>query len=204
MPEIADAWHRITDWLQHRAPDSYAGLRTGAGPAAIATVEGALGLRILVELHVLWLMTAGDDGADGWGCLPGSEALMPLETVADTNQRKMRFQAEQVLRNADLPEEERIHTWKPSWIPLVGLGPDDRTSGRYLDTQTGYPGRWSRYNEPSGEELDTPITYLEAAADMLESPALATRDRPGLLGGTPVWWSSIDLVREDRWRPVTE
>ncbi|XER99791.1 hypothetical protein HEP87_56595 [Streptomyces sp. S1D4-11] len=28
--EVADAWHRITSWLQSNAPDSYAALRTGA------------------------------------------------------------------------------------------------------------------------------------------------------------------------------
>ena len=49
--EVADAWRRITGWLQRNAPDSYAALRAGVGPDAIAAVEGDLGIRIPVELH---------------------------------------------------------------------------------------------------------------------------------------------------------
>ncbi|MER5901211.1 hypothetical protein ABT150_14120 [Streptomyces mirabilis] len=77
--EVADAWHRITGWLQSNAPDSYAGLRAGAGPAAIAALEDDLGIHIPVELHVLWLLTSGDDGGNSWGCLPGNRALMTLD-----------------------------------------------------------------------------------------------------------------------------
>ncbi|MFG2368122.1 hypothetical protein ACGFY3_41915 [Streptomyces mirabilis] len=77
--EVADAWNRITGWLQSNAPDSYAALRAGAGPAAIAALEDDLGIHIPVELHVLWLLTSGDDGGDGWGCLPGNRALMTLD-----------------------------------------------------------------------------------------------------------------------------
>ncbi|MFF3147680.1 hypothetical protein ACFVRU_39680 [Streptomyces sp. NPDC057927] len=73
--EVADVWHRITGWLQHNAPDSYAALRAGASPAAL---EDDLGIRIPVELHVLWQLTSGDDGGNGWGCLPGNRALMTL------------------------------------------------------------------------------------------------------------------------------
>ena len=67
-----------------------------------------------------------------------------------------------------------------------------------LDAATGYLGRWSRYYEAPGEERDTLVTYLEEMADMLGSPALAARDKPGLTGGTLVWLSSIDAVQEDR------
>ncbi|MFD5270802.1 hypothetical protein [Streptomyces sp. NPDC058335] len=44
---------------------------------------------------------------------------------------------------------------------------------------------------------------MEEAADMLDSPALATRDRPGLIDGTLVRLSSIDPAREHRWQPLT-
>lgn len=201
--EIADAWHRITGRLRHHAPNSYAALRTGAGPAAIAALEGGLGIRIPVELHALWLLSAGDDGAGGWGCLPGNKALMTLDEVAAVHRLKMKFQAHQDTLNARRPEDERIIEWKATWIPVVALGPADSTSGLYLDASTGYLGRWSRYNEAPDEELDTLVTYLEEAADMLEAPALATRDKPGLIGGALVWRSSIDAAREGRWRPLT-
>ncbi|MDQ1022876.1 cell wall assembly regulator SMI1 [Streptomyces umbrinus] len=201
--EIADAWQRITGWLQHNAPDSYAALRVGAGPTAIAALEGDLGIRIPVELHVLWLLTAGDDGVDGAGCLPGNRALMTLDAVAATYRLKMDSQAHQDTFNTDRPEDERITVWKATWVPVVALGPADGTSGLYLDAASGYMGRWSRYNEAPGEELDTLVTYLEEAADMLEAPALATRDRPGLIGGALVWLSSIDPAQEDRWQPCT-
>ncbi|WP_405547169.1 hypothetical protein OG478_48500 [Streptomyces phaeochromogenes] len=201
--EVADAWQRITGWLQRNAPDSYGALRSGAGPAAIAALEGDLGIRIPVELHVLWLLTAGDNGVKGRGCLPGNWALMTLDAAAATYRLKTDSQASQDTFNTDRPEEERITVWKATWIPVVALGPADGTSGLYLDAATGYLGRWSRYNEHPGDELDTLVTYLEEAADMLEAPALATRDRPGLVGGALVWGSSIDPAQEDRWQPWT-
>ena len=200
--EVADAWQRITRWLQGNAPDSYAALRAGAGPAAIAALEEDLGIRIPVELRALWILTAGDDGADGRGCLPGNMALMPLDAVAARYRLMMDVQAHEDPHNADRPEDERITVWKPTWIPVVTLGPADSTMGLYLDTASGYLGSWSRYNDAPDEELDTLVTYLEEAADMLEAPALATRDKPGLIGGTLVWLSRIDPAREDRWQPV--
>jgi hypothetical protein len=200
--EVADAWHRIISRLQDRAAASYAALRTGAGPAAMAALEGELGVRIPVELHALWLLAAGDDGVDGRGCLPGNHALMTLDAVAATYRRKTDAQVQEDARHFDRPEGERITMWKPTWIPVVALGPADSTSGLYLDTSTGYLGRWSRYNEHPGEELDTLVTYLEETADMLETPALATRDKPGLIGGALVWLSSVDPARERRWQPL--
>ncbi|MFF3708011.1 SMI1/KNR4 family protein [Streptomyces phaeochromogenes] len=201
--EVADAWQRITGWLQRNAPDSYGALRAGAGPAAIAALEGDLGIRIPVELHVLWLLTAGDDGVEGGGCLPGNRALMTLDAVAATHRLKTDSQAHEDTLNADRPEDERITVWKATWIPVVALGPADGTSGLYLDAATGYLGRWSRYNEYPGDELDTLVSYLEEAADMLEAPALATRDKPGLVGGALVWRSSVDPAQKDRWQPWT-
>lgn len=73
----------------------------------------------------------------------------------------------------------------------------------YLDAAAGCLGRWSRYNEAPGEELDTLVTCLEEAADMLEIPTLGTRDKPGLIGGTLVWRSRVDPAQETRWRPAT-
>ncbi|MFD5516316.1 hypothetical protein [Streptomyces sp. NPDC127066] len=199
--EVADAWHRITTWLQSNAPDSYAALRTGASPAAIAALEEDLGIRIPVELHVLWLLTSGDDGGNGWGCLPGNRALMTLDAVATVYRLKMDAQAHEDTINTDRPEDERITVWKATRIPVIALGPADNTSGLYLDAESGCLGRWSRYNEGPAEVLDTLVTYLEGAADMLEAPALATGDRPGLIGGALVWLSSIDPAQEDRWQP---
>ncbi|GGY79752.1 hypothetical protein GCM10010300_24540 [Streptomyces olivaceoviridis] len=90
-----------------------------------------------------------------------------------------------------------------SWIPVVSCGPADRTSGLYWDAATGFLGCWSRYDDDPGDVLDTLVTYLEEAADMLETPALATRDQPGLIGGTPIWLGSVDPAREDQWQPLT-
>ncbi|MEV6161473.1 hypothetical protein AB0L71_06030 [Streptomyces sp. NPDC052052] len=200
--EVADAWHRITRWLQHNAPDSYAALHAGAAPAEIAALEGEFGVRIPMGLRVLWLLTAGDEGVKGRGCLPGNRALMTLDAAAATYRLGMRSQAHEDSLNANRPEHERITLWKPTWIPVVALRPADTTSGLYLDSETGYLGRWSRFNEPPDDELDTLVTYLEEVADMLDAPALATRDRPGLIGGTLVWLSGIDPAREDLWQPL--
>lgn len=187
--QIADAWLRIIRRLQNHAPDSCAALRPGAELTAIAALEKDLGVRIPTELRTLWLLCGGDDGADGWGsgCLPGNEALMALDAVADVYRWKLDAQADHDAHNAGRSEEERITVWKATWIPVVAHGPSDSTSGLYLDAATGYLGRWSRYNDAWDEELDTLVTYLEEAADMLEAPALATRDKPGLVGGALVW-----------------
>ncbi|WP_328883979.1 SMI1/KNR4 family protein [Streptomyces sp. NBC_00299] len=203
--QIADAWLRILRRLRLTAPDSYAALRSGAELSAIAALENDLGVRIPTELRTLWLLSAGDEGAAGWGagCLPGNEALMTLDAVADVYRRRSDHQADHDTRNAGRPEEEQITVWRATWIPVVSRGPADSTSGLYLDTATGYLGRWSRYNDAPGEELDTLVTYLEEAADMLEAPALATRDKPGLIGGALVWRSAFGHATEDRWRRLT-
>lgn len=198
--EVADAWHRITRRLRDNAPDSYAALRTGAEPAAVAALESELGVRIPVELTVLWLLTAGDDGSDGRGCLPGNRALLPLDAVAAVHRQKTEAQAHMDTMNARRPEEERITVWRPGWIPVAADSPANRVSGLYLDTETGFLGRWSRYDDHPDDERDTLVTYLEETADALEAPALAPRDEPGLIGGTLVWRSAIDPAREGRWQ----
>ncbi|MCX4506762.1 MULTISPECIES: hypothetical protein [Streptomyces] len=201
--EIAGAWHRISRWLEHNAPDSYGALRTGAGSADLAALEEELGMRIPVELSVLWLLTAGDGGSGGYGCLPGNQALMTLDAVAAAYRLKMDDQATQDTLNAGRSDADRITAWKTTWIPVVATGPADSTEGLYLDTTTGRLGRWSRYNDAPHEELDSLVTYLEEAADMLEFPALAAGDKPGLIGGALVWLSGIDPAQAARWRPWT-
>ncbi|MGW6015938.1 hypothetical protein [Streptomyces sp. NPDC055210] len=201
--QVADAWRRITDWLQHHAPASYAALRAGASAASIAALEKDLGIRIPAELHVLWLLSAGDDGGDGWGCLPGNRALMTLDAVAATYRLKTDAQTQQAVLNVGHPEEERITVWEATRIPVIALGPADHTMGLYLDAATGYLGFFSREVEAPADVLDTLVTYLEEAADMLEAPALATRDKPGLIDGALVWLSSITAALEDRWQPWT-
>ncbi|RSS57416.1 SMI1/KNR4 family protein [Streptomyces sp. WAC01280] len=201
--EIADAWQRITRWLQHNAPDSHAALRRGGSSNGIAALEGDLGIRVPADLRALWLLNAGDDGVDGAGCLPGNQTLMPLDTVASFYRQQMDAQAHQDVLNARRSEYDRVTVWNAAWIPVVSYGATDRTSGLYLDSATGYLGRWSRYNEGAGDQLDTLATYLEEVADMLEAPGLSTRDKPGLVGGTLVWRSRIDPAQEDRWRPLT-
>ncbi|MFJ8630464.1 hypothetical protein [Streptomyces sp. NPDC093568] len=201
--EVDDAWRRITHWLRNNAPDSHAALRPGVGPGAIDALERRLGIPIPVELRALWLLVSGDDGVDGSGCLPGNRALMTLDAVAADHRMRMDWQARDDARGVGRPDdEERIPAWKAAWIPVVSLSVNDRTSGLYLDSETGLLGRWSRYNEPPDEELDTLVTYLEEAADMLEAPALATRDRPGLIGGALVWANGLGRFPEAGWQPL--
>jgi cell wall assembly regulator SMI1 len=201
--EISDAWQRIIRWLQHNAPDSHAALRPGAATTTITALEHRLNVPIPAALRTMWSLTAGDDGVDGAGCLPGNQALMPLDAVAAFYQQQMASQVHQDTLNASRPEYDRITVWKAVWIPVVSHGAADRTSGLYLDVATGYLGRWSRYNEGPGDELDTLATYLEEIADMLEAPVLATRDKPGLVDGALVWGSRLDPAQEDRWQPLT-
>ncbi|ROQ65256.1 cell wall assembly regulator SMI1 [Streptomyces sp. CEV 2-1] len=201
--EVVDAWQRITDWLQRNAADSYAALRDGVNATAITALELSLGVQVPAGLRVLWSLSAGDDGVQGAGCLPGNQALMTLDAVADFHRQQMESQAHEDTLNTRRAEYDRITVWKTAWIPVVSYGPGDRTSGLYLDATSGYLGRWSRYNEGAGDELDTLVTYLEDVADMLEAPALATRDKPGLVGRALVWGSRIDPTQQDRWQPLT-
>ncbi|MFJ7996543.1 hypothetical protein ACIQ7D_05175 [Streptomyces sp. NPDC096310] len=201
--EATHAWQRIIRWLQHNAPDSHAALRAGADLAALTALEDDLGVRIPAGLRAVWLLTAGDDGVNGRGCLPGNEALMALDEVAAFHRQQMDAQAHEDTLNARRSEYDRITVWRAAWIRVVAFGPADRTSGLYLDTTTGCLGRWSRYNEGPGGELDTLVTCLEEIADVLEAPALATRDRPGLIGGALAWGSRLGASQEDRWQPLT-
>ncbi|MET8412991.1 hypothetical protein ABZV34_33830 [Streptomyces sp. NPDC005195] len=200
--EIADAWQRITHWLQHNTVDSYSALRPGASTAAIDALEHDLGIEAPASLRTLWSLTAGDDGVDGMGCLPGNHVLMTLDAVAALYRQQMESQAHQDTLNAGRGEYDRITVWKAAWIPVAALGPADRTSGLYLDSSTGYLGRWSRYNEGPDDELDTLVSYLEDVADMLEFPDLATRDKPGRVGEALVWGSRLDAAQEDQWQPL--
>ncbi|MGW2683603.1 hypothetical protein ACWC6I_10670 [Streptomyces sp. NPDC001414] len=200
--QIADAWQRITRWLRQHAPDSHAALRPGASPSLLTGLEQELGVRIPADLRALWSLVAGDDGVDGAGCLPGNQALMALDDVAAFHRQQMDAQVHEDTLNVRRPEYDRITVWTGAWIPVISYGVADRTSGLYLDTVSGYLGRWSRYNEGPGEEFATLATYLEEAADMLEAPALATRDKPGLVGGALVWGSRLDPAQEERWQPL--
>ncbi|MGI5253555.1 SMI1/KNR4 family protein [Actinacidiphila glaucinigra] len=200
--EVGDAWRRVTGWLEQNAPESRAALRSGVSPTAIAALEHDLGIQVPAVLRSLWSLTGGDDGVNGAGCLPGNRALMTLDAVADFYQQQLTSQAHQDTLNMHRPEYDRITVWKAAWIPVASYGPADRTSGIYVDAETGYMGSWSRYNEAPGEELDTLVTYLEEVADMLEAPA--TRDKPGLVGGTLVWGSRLDPGQEGRWQPLAD
>ncbi|WP_143671164.1 hypothetical protein [Streptomyces sp. Ru87] len=115
---------------------------------------------------------------------------------------KMDSQAHEDTFNAARPEDEKVTVWKATWIPVVSHGAADSTSGLYLDTVTGHLGRWSRYNEAPGNVFDTLVTYLEETADALETPALATGDRPGLIGGALVWRRRVSPSLKDQWRPL--
>ncbi|MCX2181456.1 hypothetical protein KV205_13080 [Streptomyces sp. SKN60] len=184
--EITEAWRRVTDWLGRHAPDSRAALRAGARPAGIDAVESELGgVRLPAALRALWTLTAGDDGAAAGtgarvGCLPGGMALIPLDAVA-----------------AAYRSLSGTPGWRPAWLPVISLGPADRTSGLFLDTGTGHLGRWTRHGADVDEDTpDSLGSYLEETADTLEHPALATGARPGLLGGTVVWESGTGSAAE--------
>ncbi|GLX42223.1 hypothetical protein Sros01_82950 [Streptomyces roseochromogenus] len=201
--EISDAWARITAWLVAHAPASYEALRSGAGEGTIEALEVGLGVRVPAELRALWRLTAGDDGVDGGGCLPGNMALMPFEEVEVFYRQQLRHHAGLDALEVRRLEDSGVTVWKPWWIPVISNGPADRTSGLYLDTESGFLGLWSRYNDTYLEERDTLVTYLEETADMLQAPALATRDKPGLVRGALVWGSSLIPAHEEAWQPLT-
>ncbi|MEU9015767.1 SMI1/KNR4 family protein [Streptomyces sp. NPDC048479] len=203
--QISDTWQRIDTWLRDHAPATHAALRPGAAENEIAAVQDATDARIPHELKTLWRLTAGDNGINGAGFLLGNQALMSLDAVTAFHRQQMNAQRHEETLNANrqTPGDDQTTIWKTSWIPVCSFGVTDRTSGLYLDTETGYLGHWSRYNEDRGDEdeRDTLTTYLEEIADSLETPSLATRDKPGLINGALVWGSMINPDQEDQWVP---
>lgn len=99
------------------------------------------------ELRVLWRLTAGDNGVDGTGCLPGNKALMPLDAVPVFYREQLEHQADQDTLNARRAEGDRVTVWKAFCIPVISFGPADRTSGLYLDTESGFLGHPRPYLE---------------------------------------------------------
>jgi cell wall assembly regulator SMI1 len=178
--EITDAWQRITHWLEHNAPDSHAALPAGVRPTAITALEDDLGVQIPADLRTLWSLTAGNDGVDGAGCLPGNQALMPLDAVAAFYRQQMDSQAHQENLNARRPEDDRITVWKATWIPVVSYGVEDRTAActwtPRLDTWAAGPAT-----------TKAPATSSTRWSPIWKTSPTCSKPLPWLLGTSPAW-----------------
>lgn len=185
--QVTEVWQRISNWLAEHAPASHAALLPGLTDDAIELFERDLGVRIPVDLRALWRMCGGDSGTNRGGCMPGNMALMPREQIVGFYRQQINSQGS---------------GWGADWIPVISNRVGDWAIGLYLETGTGMLGQWSRYGDTELDEADTVVTYLEEVADMLEYPALAARDLPGLVGGRLVWGDSLDPADDEAWRPL--
>ncbi|MEW2068155.1 hypothetical protein [Streptomyces sp. NPDC007346] len=201
--KVAGAWRRITCWLRHNAPSRYDALRTGASPAALSCLEDSLGIRISVELSVLWLLAAGDDGGDGWGCLPGDRGLMNLDAVAAAYRLKREDQVSQDLLNVDRAGDGSVIGWGPRGFRCSLWA---RPAARRGSVWTPQPAAWGSgpgTTTPPARSA-TPWSSIGKRPSTCSIPQpWATQDKPGLAGGALVWLSSVGPVQEDRWRPWT-
>ncbi|MFI6469838.1 SMI1/KNR4 family protein [Streptomyces sp. NPDC050516] len=192
--QVTEAWHRIEEWLREHAPASHAALLPGAGGAEICAVEEVYGMRMPEDLRTLWKLTGG-----GAGCFFGDYDLTSFGRGMEFYQGQMRFQQKEGGNDAN-----GIPWWRPNWIPVFSNSRDSQAFVKYLDCESGLLYSWDRYGMNNygteKEELDSIGTYLEEVADALEFPALAVRDRPGLIDGYLVWGSGAH-VHPDTWRP---
>lgn len=154
------------------------------GRGSLGTIEAlevGLGVRVPAELRALWRLTAGDDGVDGGGCLPGNMALMPFEEAEVFYRQQLRHHAGLDALEVRRLEDSGVTVWKPWWIPVISNGPADRTSGLYLDTESGFLGLWSRYNDTYLDERDTLVTYRDPEpAEGVTPCARCTAEPPGV------------------------
>ncbi|MFD7338461.1 SMI1/KNR4 family protein [Streptomyces violascens] len=196
--QVAEAWHRIEGWLREHAPASHAALLPGASEDEILVVEEAYGMRMPEDLRTLWNLAGGCTGLYG-GVFFDNYDLVPLSAGVEFHGNRMRFQIEDGGNDAN-----GIPWWRPGWIPAFSKSRDSQSFVNYLDCESGLLYSWDRYGTNNygteKEELDSVSTYLEAVADSLESPALATRDSPGLIDGYLVWASWANVYK-DTWQP---
>jgi cell wall assembly regulator SMI1 len=194
--QIVEAWQRIEAWLQEHAPASYAALLPGAEASQAQAVQDVVQVPIPQALTTLWL-TIGSNLVRG--VFLRNYDLIPLDAVADFYRSRMVEQKGQEISTA----EEGRPLWAPEWIPVFSEHRTSQAFVLYLDAASGLLHDWSRYGENNygtdNEELDSLSTYLEEVADSLEYPAMATRDKPGLIDGALVWQSGIEPGEHDRW-----
>ncbi|MFI7103559.1 SMI1/KNR4 family protein [Streptomyces sp. NPDC050161] len=193
--QVTDAWTRIETWITHHAPHTRTLLLTGASPDAVTALQRQTGVRIPVSLKALWACCAGTRTDEHSTFLMGGHALMRLETVATKYSQEMSYQH----RHTD-----DTVTWRAAWIPVFSFSADDQASGLYLDAETGRLCRWTRYAQHHPEvEYESLTDFLEEMADSLETPGLATSDRPGLVEGALVWVSRLHPDDEHLWTSLT-
>lgn len=193
--QVTDAWQRIESWLGRHAPGTLAALLRGAHAAEITAVQDRIGVRIPPGLRALWGAHAGVHDVPWASFMLGDWALMNFEAVVAEYEMMMDLQ------RTDGDEQEPI--WRAAWIPVCSFGPDDHTSGLYLDAETGRICHWNRYGErtPHYESL---TTYLEEMADRLEAPSLMDGQKPGLLDLRALTWGPPpDPEWEALWEPYT-
>ncbi|MGW6461160.1 SMI1/KNR4 family protein [Streptomyces sp. NPDC055078] len=159
--QVTGAWQRVESWLREYAPVSYASLKAGATDAEISALEDTLDVRVPSGLRALWSLRCGVYDMRGAGFLLNDRTLMDLDAVAVVHRQQMLLQR----RNQD----DEFPVWRPSWIPFCSFWVDDRSSGLYLDTDTGQLCYFSRYAE-RWPQFDSLTVYLEEMADALEVP----------------------------------
>ncbi len=192
---MAEAWQRITSWLEQNAPASHEALLPAASEQDIDVLEQELGLRVPVELRALWLRCAGNRDVPGTGFFPEHGwALMPLDSVRAVYRRQLRWQRDHA--------DAETCVWKPSWVPFCSWSVTDTSYGLFVDAETGEIGHWEDTAVRTVEDRSLTM-LLEEIADRLENPRLATGYRPGLIGKRLVWGPPAAADEAAAWRPFT-
>ncbi|MFE2249972.1 hypothetical protein [Streptomyces lavendulae] len=106
---------------------------------------------------------------------------MPFEEAEVFYRQQLRHHAGLDALEVRRLEDSGVTVWKPWWIPVISNGPADRTSGLYLDTESGFLGLWSRYDDTYLDERDTLVTYRDPEpAEGVTPCARCTAEPPGV------------------------
>lgn len=176
---VRQAWGRVTRWLERNAPKSAASLCGPATPKMIVDAEARLGVSFPQEMWT-WLLTnngvrmADDDArfaAPGSSFLPSRWHLLSVEQIVHVYEWRSGLAA---MDPSSCPDRETLG-WHPDWVPFVVE--TDWLYGRFIDTSTGMPGRWSDGDLNRFETHDSLADYFHSLADEMRTHGKAEDGR---------------------------
>ncbi|MCX5556299.1 SMI1/KNR4 family protein [Streptomyces sp. NBC_00038] len=169
--DVRQAWGRVTRWLERNAPKSAAALCGPATPKMIVDAEARLGVSFPQEMWT-WLLTnngvrmADDEGhyaAPGSSFLPSGWHLLSVAQIVKVCEWRRGLEA---MEPSPDPDCETLG-WHPDWVPFAVE--TDWLYGRFIDTGTGMPGRWSDGDLNRFETHDSLADYFHSLADEMRT-----------------------------------